>query len=126
MLLGDLSAAVRSANMTFGLYHSLYEWFNPMYLADKQTNFSTAVFVHSKILPEMMELIEKYKPDVLWSDGDWDNSDDYWQSKEFLAWLYNESPVKDTVVANDRWGRDIPCHHGGFFTCSDRYNPGYY
>ncbi|XP_013783919.2 alpha-L-fucosidase-like, partial [Limulus polyphemus] len=34
------------------------------------------------------------------------------------------SPVKDTVVVNDRWGSGIPCHHGGYFTCQDRYNPG--
>lgn len=36
------------------------------------------------------------------------------------------SPVKDTVVTNDRWGLGIPCKHGGFFTCTDRYNPGKY
>jgi len=34
------------------------------------------------------------------------------------------SPVKDTVVTNDRWGSGIACHHGGYFTCNDRYNPG--
>ena len=39
---------------------------------------------------------------VLWSDGEWEALDTYWRSKEFLAWLYNDSPVKDTVVANDR------------------------
>jgi len=28
------------------------------------------------------------------------------------------------VVTNDRWGKDTLCKHGGYFTCSDRYNPG--
>jgi len=32
--------------------------------------------------------------------------------------------VKDVVVTNDRWGDGIMCHHGGYLTCSDRYNPG--
>ena len=34
------------------------------------------------------------------------------------------SPVKNTVVVNDRWGAGDHCTHGGFFTCSDRFNPG--
>lgn len=33
------------------------------------------------------------------------------------------SPVKDTVVVNDRWGNDCKCKHGDFFTCSDHYDP---
>lgn len=124
-LIGELEAAIRSStNLRFGLYHSLYEWYNPLYLADKQNNFTTDTFVAHKIIPEMHELIEKYKPEVIWSDGDWEATDSYWKSKEFLSWLYNESPVKETIVVNDRWGQNIPCHHGDFYTCSDRYNPG--
>ncbi|CAG9862294.1 unnamed protein product [Phyllotreta striolata] len=123
-LVGELSKAVRSRNLTFGVYHSLYEWFNPIYLSDKQTNYTKREFVENKIIPEMVELIEKYRPSVLWSDGDWEAYDSYWKSTEFLAWLYNDSPVKDEIVTNDRWGIDIPCHHGDFYSCKDRYNPG--
>lgn len=121
---GDLAKAVRSKSMTFGLYHSLYEWFNPMYLSDKNTSFIENTFVERKMLPEMYELINEYKPDVLWSDGDWEANDTYWNSLEFLAWLYNDSPVKNSIVTNDRWGIDIPCKHGDFYSCKDRFNPG--
>jgi alpha-L-fucosidase len=36
----------------------------------------------------------------------------------------NFSPVKDTVVTNDRWGSGTSCKHGGYYTCSDHYLPG--
>ncbi|XP_017462615.1 PREDICTED: tissue alpha-L-fucosidase-like, partial [Rhagoletis zephyria] len=123
-LLGDLATAVRHHNLTFGLYHSLYEWYNPMYLADKKNGFKTTDFVSKKIRPEMEEVVKMYKPSVIWSDGDWEASDAYWNSTDFLAWLYNESPVKDEVVVNDRWGSGTSCKHGGFFNCADRYFPG--
>lgn len=68
--------------------------------------------------------VNNYKPDIIWSDGEWEAPDTYWDSLNFLAWLYNDSPVKDTVVVNDRWGGDTLCKHGGFLTCADRFQPG--
>ena len=56
-----------------------------------------------KMMPEMKELIEAYKPYVIWSDGDWESNPEYFGSEEFLAWLYNESPSKDYIVTNDRY-----------------------
>ena len=43
--------------------------------------------------PQIYDLVNKYKPDVLWADGDWEASSDYWMSKDFLAWLYNDRYV---------------------------------
>ncbi|XP_059157552.1 alpha-L-fucosidase-like [Physella acuta] len=124
-IVGELMNATRqNTDLRFGLYHSLFEWFHPLYVADKNSGFKTQDFVNQKTLPELYEIVNTYKPEVVWSDGDWDAPDMYWKSKEFLAWLYTDSPVKDTVVVNDRWGQNISCNHGGVYTCGDRYNPG--
>lgn len=124
MLVGLLSTAVRDEGMIFGLYYSLFEWFNRMYLEDKSYLYTKDYYVRNKVIPELTELVTRYKPLVLWSDGDWDAPAQYWNSKNFLAWLYNDSPVKNKVVTNDRWGAGVSCKHGDFYTCSDRYNPG--
>ncbi|XP_027697263.1 tissue alpha-L-fucosidase-like [Vombatus ursinus] len=122
-LVGELGPFLREKNIRYGLYHSLLEWFHPFYMLDKENNFTTQNFVTAKVLPEMIDLVNKYKPDLIWSDGEWEAPDTYWNSTEFLAWLYNDSPVKDQIVVNDRWGKDNPCNHGGYLTCHDKYKP---
>jgi alpha-L-fucosidase len=39
-----------------------------------------------------------------------------WRSPELLAWLFNESAVRDDVVVNDRWGEETRHKHGGYYT----------
>lgn len=42
---GDFVNAIRNrTNLTLGLYHSLFEWFHPLYLEDVKNNFSTQLF----------------------------------------------------------------------------------
>ena len=53
-----------------------------------------------------------------------DNRDKFTCLFVCLFFFFSHSPVKDTVVVNDRWGTGCMCHHGGAYTCSDRYNPG--
>ena len=73
--------------------------------------------------PQAKEINTKYKPDLMWSDGD-NGNESWWRSTEFLAWLYNEAPNRESVVVNDRWGWGNPPigsgHHGGYFSGSDR------
>ena len=109
-LLGDLFKAVRKTSVHPGMYYSLYEWFNPIWKKDK----SKYAIEHA--WPQIKDLINTYKPDVFWTDGGWDATDSVWRSKEILAWMYNESPVKNSVVTYDRWGSGIRFHHGGVYT----------
>uniref|UniRef100_A0A8B9WQQ9 Alpha-L-fucosidase n=1 Tax=Bos mutus grunniens TaxID=30521 RepID=A0A8B9WQQ9_BOSMU len=122
-LVGELGTAIRKRNIRYGLYHSLLEWFHPLYLRDKKNGFKTQYFVNAKTMPELYDLVNRYKPDLIWSDGEWECPDTYWNSTDFLAWLYNDSPVKDEVVVNDRWGQNCSCHHGGYYNCKDKFQP---
>jgi len=109
-LLGDLAASCRAKGLHFGFYYSLYEWYNPLWLSNKQR------FVDEHLFPQFKDVVSKYKPDIIFSDGEWDLTSAEWKSEALLAWLYNESPCKDYVVVDDRWGKDCRHKHGGYFT----------
>jgi alpha-L-fucosidase len=101
-LLGELKREVDKTSVKFGMYYSLYEWYNPLYMkADKSE------YVDKHMLPQMRELITKYQPWVFWTDGQWEQPSTVWKSREFVSWLFNDSPVKDKVAINGRWGSDI-------------------
>jgi alpha-L-fucosidase len=109
-LAGDLIKAVKGKGLKMGYYYSLYEWFNPLYKENVDK------YVDEHMLPQMKDLVNSYKPDVFWTDGEWDHPSEKWRSTEFLAWLFNESPVKNEVVINDRWGKETRSKHGGIYT----------
>lgn len=109
-LLKELEVAVKKTSVKFGTYYSLYEWFNPLYKKDGEK------FALEHTHPQFKELVENYKPDLIWSDGDWSMKPEKWHSQELLAWLFNESSVGKTVVINDRWGDGARFNHGGYYT----------
>ena len=99
-LVGELSEAVKKTDVKMGLYYSLYEWYHPLWQSDR------AAFVDDHFHPQFKDLVQNYEPDLVWADGQWDMHSDEWKSQELVAWLFNESPVGDYVVINDRWGSE--------------------
>lgn len=110
-IIDTLSNAVRDAGMRFGLYYSLLEWAQPLY--SKPT---IEKWVDTHMIPQMKELVNKYNPEIIFADGEWDYDSKTLKSEDFLAWLFNESPVKNTVVVNDRWGKETRSKHGDYYT----------
>lgn len=110
-LIGKLSTSVRNTGLRFGLYYSLLEWAHPLY-----SQPTIEKWVDRHMIPQMKELVNNYKPEIIFSDGEWDYDSKTLKSEEFLAWLYNESPVKNSVVVNDRWGKETRSKHGGYYT----------
>lgn len=109
-LVGELSAAVKSRGMRMGLYYSLTEWFRPLRMEDPRR------YAREHMVPQMKELIEKYEPSLLFTDGEWEYPSEVWDSCSFLEWLFNQSAVMDEIVINDRWGSETRSWHGGYFT----------
>jgi len=58
LCLGEIASSIRqNTNVIFGLYYSLYEWFNPIYLSDKENGFKTQQFIKVKAAKLLDEII---------------------------------------------------------------------
>jgi alpha-L-fucosidase len=110
-LVCELSTAVRKRGLEMGFYYSLYEWFNPLWVAGDRK-----AFVERHLFPQFKDLVTRYSPSVIFSDGEWSMRSERWRAPELLAWLYNESAVRHKVVVNDRWGGESRHKHGGYYT----------
>jgi len=101
-IVGDLSAAVTGAGMRMGLYYSGgYDWpYNDALLRNPADSFlavpHTADYV-DYATTHVRELIERYRPSVLWNDICWPAGGDL---PALFAEYYNT--VGDGVI-NDRW-----------------------
>ena len=109
-LLGELAAATRAEGLRFGFYYSLYEWYNPLWQTDRKR------YVTEHMIPQFKDVVTRYQPSLIFSDGEWDMPSSDWRSEELLAWLFNESPSSHDVVVNDRWGKESRHKHGGYWT----------
>ncbi|MHA1723675.1 MAG: alpha-L-fucosidase [Promethearchaeota archaeon] len=120
-IVAELSAAVRKKGMKMGFYYSgSLDWsFNPQPIVDIKTFLKNGVRTPEYIEyanSHWRELIEEYKPDILWNDIGYPPNN----LLELFSYYYNEVPEG---VINDRWeqlrekGDDFPkVDHSDFIT----------
>jgi len=114
-LTGEMARAVRKVGIRMGVYYSLYEWWHPWWLTDRTK------YVRDYYFPQFKELVTRYRPEFIFTDGEWSAGEETWRPKEMLQWLFNESPVRETIVTNDRFGA-MRRKHGPVF--SSEYGGG--
>jgi alpha-L-fucosidase len=127
----ELSKACKKEGLKFGNYVSVGEWDCPAIrsdgqigvfgfngrlrgnVADARTPFLSGKipvkdYVRDYMVPSIKELLDKTKPDLLWYDGEWENTSDYWLTRHLDAYYYNAAQRdRRDVCINDRWGDDV-------------------
>ena len=108
------SSPPRSAasDLEMGFYFSLYEWFNPLWLSGRRRRLRRAPHVSAVQGPGDALLARRSSSRT--ANGICPR--EKWRAPELLAWLFNDSPVADKVVVNDRWGKESRHRHGGYYT----------
>jgi len=96
-LLTPFTEAVRDEGLKLGIYYSLLDWSAPDYpnfLRDKKRyeNDPKRWAKFTKFNFGQLKEIAKYKPDLYWFDGDWEQSAEMWKAKEIRQLLLKENP----------------------------------
>lgn len=109
-ILKELKNACAKYGIRFGLYYSIIDWNHPSqarpYEAGKKGWPGKTIIVENRKQEyvdyqrdQILELMEKYDPDVLWFDGDWA---DWWTLEDGIQ-LYNSIREADAdVIVNNR------------------------
>jgi alpha-L-fucosidase len=73
-------------------------------------------FIDDLILPQAIDYINRYDPDILWFDGEWQRPAEYYRTPDIVAYFYNQAEGRKEVASNDRLGIGTREYHGDFFT----------
>lgn len=143
-LVKPLADRCREKGLMFGFYFSVDDWEHPVidsrgdivmrkwgakyepYMSKLETWASGKIavkdFSKHYIIPQAVEFIDNYDPDILWYDGEWDSPVESMGTYEIAAYYYNHAEGRKEVAINDRYGlingKKSRAYLGDFF-CSE-------
>ncbi|MEU9081535.1 alpha-L-fucosidase [Streptomyces sp. NPDC048357] len=115
-LLGGYAEALRGRGLRVGLYYSHSDWSHPDYASVVHPEPPNAdVATHPLVVPkdgvedpaawarylayrdgQVGELVDRFRPDLLWFDGEWERVEEQWGLEALAARILKSSP--DTVL----------------------------
>ena len=101
-IVDSLTRAVRAKGMKMGFYYSLTEWTNGLHIWMQDPDDAIDEYVSRYMIPQFKELVSKYKPSLIFTDGEWQNTAEQFHATELISWYYNT--VGPDAIVNDRWG----------------------
>lgn len=116
-VLKELSEACARHGVRFCTYHSIMDWHHPDYLPRRQWESRPASgasferfekYLHAQVT----EVIEKYRPAVMWFDGEWEST---WNHERGLALFELCRELAPAMLVNNR----VDVYRGGMAGFSD-------
>jgi len=104
-LVGPYCEALRSKGIKVGLYYSLLDWSNPNYpnFTKSQKRYEDDSVCWNDFvkfnLSQIKEISTLFNPDLVWFDGDWEQSAEKWHAPEIRQMLLDNNP---NVIINSR------------------------
>jgi alpha-L-fucosidase len=141
-LIRPLVESCKKQGLKFGFYFSVEEWEYP--LLDSDGNIKPRLweiknrpsleelenraggkvpvkdFARDYIVPQAVEFIDQYDPDLIWYDGEWTTDANDLRTYEISSYFYNQAEGRKKVAVNDRYGtkdgQRLRFVRGDFFT----------
>jgi alpha-L-fucosidase len=95
-LIGPYAEALRRHGLKVGLYYSHSDWGHPDYAwSGDDDPVAWARYLEYRD-NQVGELIDRYRPDLLWFDGEWERTEEQWQLGRLARLIADRAP--DTVL----------------------------
>lgn len=112
-VVGELSEACKAEGLQFNIYYSLMDWHHPNYPVGREwrarktlKNRNEDYRLYKKfMLDQLTELLDAYRPGVIWFDGEWDHDASFSHIAFPIDWefedIYSLVHSKGALVANN-------------------------
>ncbi len=104
-LIEPLVKTLRKQNLKVGLYYSLLDWSHPDYpnLTRNTKRYETDTVKWNRFVnfnfDQINEISQRYHPDLIWFDGDWEQTPEAWKAEQIRELLLDNNP---DVIINSR------------------------